>query len=219
MPTSKWARLRYFIVLGTVVTLVFALGAAQGATSGRWTRGDAEALLNNYPPGNGIYDRLAPDIDTRPLDIRPFQEFYGDLTYCAQDWHLLALLLDDAEFVAETAGVVHKARDAHAVLAGLNATFVLDGTQVAVEQKPIKPWLGVFDPGFWVEYLTELYGPDVVVGKVWATQWGRILAPGELSVGEHTLAVEVAQTSPSMVIFAGSVTFTVSPADSPSCAV
>ena len=32
----------------------------------------------------------------------------GDLTYCAQDWHVLSLLLSDAEFVAPTSSMRHE---------------------------------------------------------------------------------------------------------------
>ena len=204
-------------ILVAVAALVVGLSGARAATGDPYTKGDAAAMLNNYPPGNGLFDRLQPEGTTRSLDIRPFQEFYGDLTYCAQDWHLLALLWSDAEFVAPTAGIVHKARDAHAYLAGLSATFFLDGSSVAVEKKPIKPWLAVFDPDATLEHLQELYGPDVVVGTEWATQWGYIVAPDQLAPGEHTLGVIVNEPG-AEVVFESAVTFTVSQASSPGCA-
>jgi hypothetical protein len=207
---------RLSIVVVTAA-LVVGLSGAFAATGGPYTKGDAEAMLNNYPPGNKILDRLEPDGVTRALVIRPFQDFYGDLTYCPQDWHVLALLWDIAEFVAPTAGVVFTAPDARAFLAGLDATFTLDGMPVAVEKTPIKRHLSPFDPDGLRAFLVELFGPDVVLGQFWATQWGRVLAPDDLSVGEHTLRVIVTETVSASVFSDGSVTFTVSPADSPAC--
>jgi hypothetical protein len=219
MQAAKGVRLRHLATLGIAAALAaLGSGAAQGSNS-LWTQGDAEAMLNNYPPGKNIFERLGPENDIRPVDIRPFQDFYGSLVYCPQDWHVAAFLIEDVEFVAPTAGVVHTTTDVHAFLTGLEVAFVLDGAPLAVERKPIKPYLTPFAPEFFLEYLTGLYGPDVVLGNFWAFQSGRILPPGALSVGQHTLRVVTTDTGSSTVLFDGSVTFTVSPADSPACAV
>jgi hypothetical protein len=56
--------------------------------------------------------------------------------------------------------------------------------------------------------------------RVWAIQWGRILAPDELSIGEHTLRVVLAFTDEfgqQFTFFDQSVTFTVYPAESEAC--
>ena len=204
-------------IVAVAAALVVGISGAHAATGGPYTKGDAEAMLNNYLPGNNIFDRLEPEGVTRTLDIRPFQDFFGGLTYCAQDWHVLALQFYNAEFVAPTAGVVSKGTDARAFLAGLDATFVLDGTPIAVKKTAIKRLLSPFDPAGFLDLLVELYGPDVVLGNFWATQWGRVLAPGELSVGQHTLKVTVAETASASVFFDDGVTFTVSPAGSPAC--
>jgi hypothetical protein len=204
-------------ILVITAALVIGVAGAYAATGGPYTKGDAEAMLNNYPPGKGTIDRLVPEPVTRSLDIRPFSGFYDALTYCPQDWHVIALLWDVPEFVAPTAGVVWTAVSARAYLAGLTTTFVLDGAPFAVEKKPIKPYLTPFDPDFWLGYLRELYGPDVVVGQLWATQWGQILSPSALAPGVHTLSVVVSEPAPGGPIFADGITFTVSQADSPAC--
>ena len=114
------APLTVLVVITTVALLLIALQPADAA-NGRWTRGDAEMMLDNYPPGNGLFARLGPELETRAsLDM-------------------------------------------------------------------------------------------------WALQWGRILAPGELSVGRHTLNV-IVQSDVWGVIFNSSVNFTVSPTESFACA-
>src|SRR5678815_4682457 len=65
------------------------VGALVGQAHADFTRGDAQAMLNNYPPGNVIYDRSPRD----GLDIRPFA-VYGGNTYCEDDWHIFALTWD-----------------------------------------------------------------------------------------------------------------------------
>jgi hypothetical protein len=185
------------------------------ANTGRYTQGDAEAMLNTYPPGTNIFERLD---GAAGLDIRPFQEFYGDVPYCVEDWHVLALLVSDGEYAVEEFNVVNTQDDALAFLNGVDSEFFLDRQPVEVVRTPIKPYLSA-DADFFLElFLREEFGDEatITIGSQWALQWGRVLAPDELSVGKHTLRVIV--TDPEQgVLSDDSLTFTVYPPESEAC--
>ena len=69
------------------------------------------------------------------------------------------------------------------------------------------------------EELEQQYFAEATAGKVWGFQWGRILAPGELSVGMHTFAVQVRSSTDPSTFFLSDHTFEVSPLNSPACTV
>ena len=99
-----------------------------------------------------------------------------------------------------------------------DSEFLLDGATVDVVETPIKPFVDWADiRSYFSEKIESLYGPNVTFGNLFGVQWGRILAPDELGVGPHTF--EVIVTDPGQVVlFDGSVTFSVSPPGSAACA-
>ena len=206
------------ILLLATAALLLAVGL-QGAQArtGLYTAGDAQAMLYTYPRSDDVFSRVRPRAS---LDIRPFQESYGDLPYCVEDWHVLALALWEAEYSVPAFSITHTKKDVLASLAALEARFFLDGVPVDVVRTPIAqvdPQIAEMEQDSVEEQLGQQYGVEGTAGKVWGSQWGRILAPGELSVGApHTLAVQVSSDA---VAFLGSVTFEVSPLNSPVCTV
>lgn len=187
------------------------------ADSDGWGRGDAEAMLHTYPPGLNIFERL--DQSGLPgLDIRPFQEFYGDTPYCVDDWHVVAFAGFDGAFAAEEQGIVYTRADVTAFLEATDAEFYLDGAPLEVVASPIKPVLTEGHLADFADFIHETFGPEATVGPLLGNQWGQVLAPNDLSVGDHTLRV-VVSFAPVGVIFDQGVQFTVSPSDSPECAL
>jgi hypothetical protein len=98
--------------------------------------------------------------------IRPF--FPNGLHYCVEDWHVLALAL----IVDEQLDGVSNMVEAKKLLDPLVMTFVLDGAPLDTTRQPVRAFLGEFPKGF-------------------VLSQGRVVAPGELAVGSHTLTVTV----------------------------
>jgi len=196
------------------------LGAPQPAIaeSDGWGQGDAEAMLHTYPPGLNTFTRL--DQTGLPgLDIRPFQEFYGDMRYCVDDWHVVALAWFDGAFAAEDQGVTYTLADVVAFLEASDAEFLFDGASMDVMRTPIKPVLNEEFRAIFAAFVHENFGPEATIGPLRGLQWGRVLAPADLAVGDHTLRVVVTLAPEGSVIFDQTVRFTVSPSDSPGCAL
>jgi hypothetical protein len=139
----------------------------------RVSRGDAEAFLKAAHAGvvvkghAGVVRGAPADIDVRAA-IFP----YGDPPwdgrhYCVEDWHVLvagwSVLIDES----------HTVRQAKDELAATTIQLVLDGTELDTERNAIRR-------------MPEQ--PDGVEAEAFYFFQGRIVAPGELSVGTHTLA-------------------------------
>jgi hypothetical protein len=153
-------------------------------------------MLHTYPTTAQIFE-VAPE----GLDIRPFPG-YDAVPYCVLDWHLLALAWSIPEYLGEGPPpqfTFDTREEVWALLETAEATFLLDGDSVEVEETPIRQSFQQEEPLF----------------RWWGRQWGRILAPDELSVGEHTLQV-ILEFSDGFT-FDEQVTFTVHAADSAAC--
>ncbi len=205
------------VMIGAVL---FVLGAVGVARANRFTRGDAQAMLNNYPPGKNIFSRLMPEPGP-VLDIRPFGDFYAFNTYCEDDWHVLALTWDAPVFNPRDEACYpcqqndffidplpfDKPPAAASWLRQLDAEFTLDGVTIPEEELhrgPVKPWIdsgalffneetGDFEGGYgkaFYEYVAEQCGCDVRV-KVYAIQFGKVVSPSELPAGAHTIEVTI----------------------------
>jgi hypothetical protein len=68
-----------FAVAMAVLAVMGLLDDASAGGDGRFTQGDAEAMLHSYPPTETIFSRVGEG-----LDIRPFPEFYEDVDYCVE---------------------------------------------------------------------------------------------------------------------------------------
>jgi hypothetical protein len=132
----------------------------------RVSRGEAEAAFHARVTG-GFHGRGAPDDPDQQVIIRPF--FEDGRHYCVEDWHALvtALAVDEANDGVTNVG------KAKALLDPVVMTFVLDGAPLATTRQPVKPRLEDSPP------------------KEYVLVQGRVVSPGELAAGSHTLAVTV----------------------------
>jgi hypothetical protein len=207
---------RIWIGLVTGLLAAQAMAGSVTADQGRWTKGDAEAMLNTYPLTGQIFVRLDEALG---LDIRPFPELYEATPYCVADWHVLALAWFDWAFEVvggPNDGLVVTRDDVQDSLRDLGWQFSLDGATIGTIAPLLRPL--VPDEGTRAEIeslLEEDLGGDVILGQGFGLQPGRIMAPYELAVGQHTLRVIV--TSEGSELFDQAVTFTIHPTDSAAC--
>jgi hypothetical protein len=157
-----------------VVVLLLA-GSPAGANSPRITRGDAEAIFQATPNGGWAVLLHSPTGQGAPFDaqdrgaIRPLS-FNDGKHYCAEDWHVILL----APVVGGDASFTRP--EAEAILDSVVLSFTLDGAPLPTTRTTVKRFLNP--------------EPDDVA---YAVQEGRIMAPSDLSVGEHQLAVTITE--------------------------
>jgi hypothetical protein len=181
--------------------------------------------LQAYPPAGGAISLHAPHVDAGPtlaypsdgLSIRPISPFFSGARYCVEDWHAIAWAMIDFEFVAHfDEPFVYTKDDALHFLGGVEMRFFLDKLLVnGTTQGPIKPYS---DRGFLAVIEAEMesdLGGDVTIGRAWAVQAGRTVAPDALSLGQHTLSGVV--TDPVFGTFRDTVKFYVDPPESDTC--
>jgi hypothetical protein len=139
--------------------------SAEARVTQRISHGEAEAMLHARVTG-GQHGRGAPNPDSQAI-IRPFSE--DGRHYCVEDWHVLtaALAVDEANDGVTSVG------QAKALFDPTVMTFALDGAPLETTRQPVKPFLGDSP------------------AKGYALVQGRVVAPGELAAGSHTLAVTI----------------------------
>jgi hypothetical protein len=148
------------------------------AESARITRGDATAVFEAFGNGGRAVLQHSRVAEAAPADdagtrgsIRPFAGSPWDgAAFCADDWHVI--LIADIEGGDRT----FSRQDAERIMAGLRIEFTLDGRPLETTRTAIRRFL---DPdGFGLE--TGYY-----------FQQGRIMAPADLTVGQHRLSVDI----------------------------
>jgi hypothetical protein len=140
------------------------------ASADRISQGEAQAVLNAGPSGISAIlakanDRAMGAPGNQEVAIRPY--FDSGLHYCAEDWHVIALIGFDFNSTHQ---------EAAASFENLTMTFKLDGVTVPTKRTSMH---AVSQP--------EILDAD----NAWFVQQGRVLAPTDLSVGSHTLSVIV----------------------------
>jgi len=119
----------------------------------------------------------------RPFSIAPFDGRH----YCAQDWHVIVIAEIDGGDRSFTV------QDAERSLGPLNVTFTLDDIELTeTERTPIHDFLDSlsFDPTF---------------ERAFFFQQGKLFAPDELAVGQHSLSV--VETTAGVETFRDSMSF------------
>jgi|Tabmets5t2r1_1033131.scaffolds.fasta_scaffold18171_1 hypothetical protein len=168
---------RRWTVLAAAVLVVVSLsaGSPAGANSPRITRGDVEAIFQATPNGGWAVLLHSPTGQGAPFDaqdrgaIRPLS-FNDGKHYCAEDWHVILFAMivgGDASFTRP---------EAEAILDSVVLSFTLDGAPLPTTRTTVKRFLNP--------------APDDVA---YAVQEGRIMAPSDLSVGGHQLAVTISE--------------------------
>jgi hypothetical protein len=181
--------------------------------SDRVTLGDVRAHFQAFEgAGTLIFTRAGEPAaslaaPSNPLEhaIRPFG-FWDGLSFCEEDWHLLAL----TQTIAALEGEPKITRaEGEAFLEPLVVDLLLDGELVTdTERTPIKRLIQAlqFNQGGTVE----------VVSGGWWFQTGAFFGPGELAVGPHTLSARTTDPQ-SGVSEAGPITFHIDASGTGSC--
>jgi hypothetical protein len=174
---------------------------AAHSTSGRVTKGDAEAILHALTSGGGIifHEHPVRGFEDYPLAAITPLSFLSGTHYCVDDWHVVRIA--DANPV-DNDNFFTKAQ----VIADLKATTItltLDGVTLPVIRTPIRMLNAA------AQHRLGFPGPTFVI------QVGSILSPAALSVGQHTVGVVV--TDPAFGTFQDSSTFIVDPSGTGAC--
>jgi hypothetical protein len=145
----------------------------------RATRGDAQALLRAF--GNGGWavinhsrvERARQGPADTAIHIRPLDPFDGR-HYCALDWHTIVI----ADI--EGGNQPYPRQQAEAIIADTRVQLTVDGAPLATTQTPVAAFLN-----------PERFGLE----DAFYSQWGRVMAPADLAVGEHTLSLRMTSAS------------------------
>ena len=176
-------------VAGLFISLIGAgsllLPLPAQAASTRITQGDAQQVFQGVGEADVSGSRGA---------IRPFSGSPWDgAHFCAEDWHVVLFSWTeggDASFSRS---------DAERILSGIAVRLTLDGAVLPTTRNAIKRFP---DP--------ERFGYQ----KAWFFNQGRIMAPADLTVGQHALSVSI--TDPSGM-FDDGITFFIDAADTGAC--
>jgi hypothetical protein len=137
------------------------------------SKGDATAVLQAFG-GAGFAVRLhheategAPADPHDRVSIRPFEP-WNNRHFCELDWH--TILIADIEGGDQG----YTEQDAKDIIDQMTVALTLDGAPLQVERTAVKRFLN----------------PDRFDLEVaYYAQWGRVMAPDDLAVGQHTLSV------------------------------
>jgi hypothetical protein len=192
-----------FSIVAVLLILATALPTPARASADRITQGDVVSVLNasftggrviiSLPGGTAGFYAAPADFYGSNGAIRPFSAWDG-MHLCVEDWHVLLMSIYDGGDTSYTI------QDAMSYFSQLNTTFYLDGNPVQTTSTPIKRFLN-----------PTHYGYDVAYGL----NSGAIMAPGDLSVGQHTFQVNIIDPVYGNVTLA--ITFYVDAANSPTC--
>ncbi|WP_328989004.1 hypothetical protein OG394_22525 [Kribbella sp. NBC_01245] len=175
----------------------------ESATRRRITRGDATAVFEAFGNGGRTVLQHSQVAQAAPADevgsrgsIRPFSGSPWDgAAFCADDWHVI--LIADIEGGDNS----FSRQDAEDIMQGLTISFSLDGNPLETTRTAIRRFL---DP--------RAFGLDAA----YYFQQGRIMAPADLSVGQHQLEVDVSDSTGQQT-FHDAITFTIDASGTGAC--
>jgi hypothetical protein len=161
--------MKHAMRIAVLVALLMVTSGIASASPDRISRGEAQAVLNAAGTGGGAIHNHggangAPADANSQVAIRAYYD--SGLHYCIEDWHVIGL----AQLIHTTS-----MREAQTFLDPIVMTFVLDGSPLETTRTPIKAFLN----------------QDFVEKKGYYFAQGRLMAPGELTVGSHVQVVTV----------------------------
>jgi hypothetical protein len=181
---------RVVLTVASMLVRTLLVGSAVPGPK-RAERGDAEAVLRAFGSGGWAVinhrreeaARGAPAPADTQIAIRPL-DFFDGRHYCALDWHTIVI----ADI--EEGNRPH----AEAIIADLRVQLTLDTNTapLQISQTPVSRFLNPERFG-----LTEAY----------YSQWGRVMEPSELAVGEHTLSIRMTNASGSQTFWRNTINF------------
>lgn len=175
-----------------IAAMLLALSVATAAqpASARITRGDAEAIFQSFPGAGWAIELHNDGSEGNPADFRATDgvRIATDAAsngrhYCVLDWQAIAVGIIEGRRAGETLFN----QDIFDRLEARMLTFKLDGalleTTATQPRRMLNPGLRSFEEAFYV-----------VVG--------RVIAPGEISIGQHTSqSFNPAGTSTGLITF------------------
>lgn len=159
---------RAFPVVQALFALFFAASAS--ANSPRVTRGDAEAIFQGAFNGGWAVRLHSDNLAGAPADflVDSLARLNDGRHYCALDWHVISAAIVEGNKPGETS----TNQEIFASLASRHVEYKIDGVQLETIRTPPKRTTNPTIRGF-----VEAF----VVSE------GQILAPNELSVGQHVV--------------------------------
>jgi hypothetical protein len=159
---------------------------------GQISRGEVQAVFDAFGGGGWAILRHSEVARGAPADqvgshgaIRPFDAWDG-IRLHAEDWHVI--------LIADFEGGDHSfsRQDAEQAIAQIAVRFELDGQELEITRTAIKRFLN-----------PERFG----LVEAYYAQFGRVMAPDELAVGEHS--VRCTMTFGADVVFENTIAVTV----------
>jgi hypothetical protein len=189
-------------LLALIAVFVLIVGASASATSLRITRGDAQAVFQAANTGGAVI-RLHSGQVVGPAQgaaadgvrINAFPPWDGR-HYCSLDWHVISINLNDGNFPGES----RSRQEIAEALSLVEVAYILDGVALELDRTAVKPNVDAAALG-------------LVEGFYFTS--GRVMAPEELTVVQHTLRIVV--TDPSGLIADSQITFVVDAAGTGAC--
>ena len=159
---------------------------------GQITRGEAQAVFEAFGGGGLAILRHSKTAEGAPADqlgshgsIRPFEPWDG-IQLNADDWHVIVI----ADIEGGDRSFTRP--EAEEIIDRIDVRFELDGERLDTTRTAVKRFL---DPG--------RFGLEVA----YYAQYGRVMAPEDLPVGEHT--VHCTMSFDGQVVFENTITVTV----------
>lgn len=179
------------LTLMSILTRAMLFGSAVAAGRRRATRGSAQAVLEAF--GNGGWAvinhsrvaRARRGPASTQIHIRPF-DFFDGRHYCELDWHTIVI----ADVEGGSKGFPRT--QAAALIADTRVQFTLDGAPLELSQTAVKR----FNNPQWFGLEAAFY-----------SQWGRVMQPSDLAVGEHILRCLMTNASGSQIFFDNTINF------------
>jgi hypothetical protein len=158
-----------------LLVLALLVPASAQASAPRVTRGDAQAIFHAFPNGGWAVRLHAGTVEGAPTDfqadsiarISPAVAWIGR-HFCSLDWHVINLAAIEGNAIGESRTNLEIREN----LEQIRVDFTLDGapldTMSTGVSRTLNPEFRGFFEAFWV-------------------QFGRVMAPEDLSVGQHLL--------------------------------
>jgi hypothetical protein len=161
------------LTLTSILARAMLFGSAVAAGRRRATRGSAQAVLEAFGNGGWAVINHSRVARTRrgpastQIHIRPF-DFFDGQHYCELDWHTIVVAMiegGDRPFPRQQAA---------ALIGDISVRFNLDGAPLGISQTAVKRFLN-----------PQRFGLEAA----FYSQWGRVMQPSDLAVGQHELSI------------------------------
>jgi hypothetical protein len=163
----------------TVLVLALLVAAGAQATAPRVTQGEAQAIFEAFDNGGWAVRLHAGSLEGAPADFLPDSLArispnppWDGRHFCSLDWHVITLAIFDGN----AAGESRTNQEIREFLSQIDVIFTLDGAPLDTMRTAIKRFLN-----------PERFG---LVDGYWFAE-GQVMAPTDLSVGQHTLQATV----------------------------